>query len=109
MDEYRTWTRPTDDGRRLWAGRVFFTLAPHRTWITLCRIEAMHAGAGYGSAALRWLCKVADKHGVKLSGIAEPFGSRFLELEKLMAWYVVFGFEVTVKDFYYIDREPRRK
>jgi hypothetical protein len=107
MDEYRAGTQPTGDGRLLRAGRVKITLAPHRTWVTLCRIEALDAGNGDGSRALDWLCQLADKYGVKISGCADPFGSCFLDLEKLLDWYARHGFKITVKDFYYIDREPK--
>jgi|SRR5208337_181540 len=107
MDEYRAGTEPTDDGRRLRAGKVKITLAPHRTWITLCRIEALDAGNGDGGRALKWFCSLADKHGVKISGIADPFNSCFLSIEKLLDWYARHGFEITVTDLYYIDREPQ--
>jgi len=106
MEEYRYGTEPTNDGRRKRAG-VIFTLAQHRTWITLCRIEAVNAGNGDGSKGLDWLCQLADNHGVRLSGIADPFGSRFLSLDALLDWYTRHGFEVLVTDCYYIDREPK--
>ncbi len=104
MDEYRAGTAVTG-GPRLRAG-VLFTLAPHRTWVTLCRIEAVTAGRGDGGRGLDWLCGLADKHGVRLSGCAEPFNSQFLNLDKLLGFYARRSFEVTNE--YYIDREPKK-
>jgi len=106
MVEYRAGTELITFSR-FWCKCVNISIAPHRTWITLCRIEAINAGNGDGGRALKWLCWLADKHGVRISGMADPFGSRFLELEKLLDWYVRHGFDVTVSDCYYIDREPR--
>ena len=106
MEEYRAGTESITHSR-FWSKCVNISIAPHRTWVTLCRIEALNAGCGDGSRALNWLCQLADKHRVRISGIADPFGSRFLELDKLLDWYVRHGFEVLVTDSYYIDREPK--
>ena len=108
MDEYRAGTLLRDDGRRFHGG-VLFTLASHRTWVTLCRIEALEAGHGDGGRALDWLCGLADKHSVILSGCAEPFNSQFLNLERLLGFYERRGFVVTQAgdDPPYIDRLPR--
>ena len=102
MDEFRAGTTRYS-GPHIWNERVSIIIAPHRTWVTLCRIQALDAGHGDGSAAMKWLCALADKHRVRMSGVAEPFGSRFLELPALIVWYNKFGFTVT--NDYYIDRE----
>jgi hypothetical protein len=53
-----------------WRWQVIFTLRPHSRFVTLARIRAIEKGHGHGSAGLDWLCALADRHGVRLSGIA---------------------------------------
>ena len=39
-------------------------------------IRALLKREGHGTVALRWLCWLADKHGVTLVGVIEPTGRR---------------------------------
>ena len=110
MSEYREGTEPHwYEDVRCWRGRVIFRLCPHYGWVSLARIGAIEKGQGHGSAALDWLCALADRHEVRLAGVAEPFGHRVgtkpaMTTKELVAWYRRHGFTVT-KGFY-IDREP---
>jgi hypothetical protein len=54
---------------------VYVTLVPHRTWVMLQRIESFGC-RGAGSRTLDWLCTLADKHGVRISGIARAVWER---------------------------------
>ncbi len=53
-------------------------------------------GTGYGSATLKWLCDLADLHGVKLEGWADTYMSatNALGQRDLKAWYSRYGFKI---------------
>lgn len=57
-------------------------------------LEADEAGKGAGSAALKEVTDLADKHGVRLTLDAKPFGEKGMEPDKLADFYKRFGFEV---------------
>lgn len=108
MQEYRQNTvEGVLDIERIWENRVALRMRGRcLPWVTLERIEALEPGRGDGTAALVWLCALSDKHQVRLSGIAEPFGQAVMNRKQLLAWYRKFDFKVT--NGYYIDREPKK-
>lgn len=57
-------------------------------------LEADETGKGAGRAALKEVTDLADKHGVRLTLDAKPFGEKAMESEKLARFYKRFGFEV---------------
>src|ERR1043166_4034132 len=57
-------------------------------------IMAADPGKGHGAAAIRWLCALADKHGVRLAGKVDRQGTRGLSQSQLRAWYKRHGFTV---------------
>lgn len=74
-------------------------------YVLLSRIQSLHPGKGYGSAALDWLCALADKHQVRLCGIIEPFvPNPPLDTRQLADWYKRHGF--TIGKGFYIERIP---
>jgi len=57
-------------------------------------IFAPEQGNGHGTKAMKWLCGLADKHGVILMGWAEPNSGSKMPMEVLFDWYRGFGFYV---------------
>lgn len=67
-------------------------------------LDKAQQGKGYGSATLRWLCGLADKHGVAIKGRAQRIRSAFaqhgyppsgLPTAQLKAWYRRHGFIIS--------------
>jgi CheY-like chemotaxis protein len=60
----------------------------HRIWTLECR-------RGHGSTMLRWICELADRHGIILKLRALPFGKKPYPLSRvqLLDWYGRHGFE----------------
>lgn len=68
---------------------------------------------------VRFICALADKHKVKIVGIAEPtiVGPSVtknntvligMNLERLLKWYAIYGFEHSEQDGkFFIKREPK--
>lgn len=105
METYRESTSPAVFPKtRIWRMVVAFDLKAHRRSVELGRIHAIKRG--HGSAALDWLCGLADDHGVRLQGFIEPFGRAWLNRDQLIGWYHRHGFEITHggDDYWYIDR-----
>lgn len=92
--------------------------------ICLSMIASFERGKGHGSAALVWLCDLADKHGVEIFGeiseqifscnILNPYDEDHLPVElpvlsprQLVAWYRRHGFTVRWTERY--PRDLRRK
>ena len=48
----------------------------HGDKVQIHMIRALVKQNGHGTATLRWLCWLADKHGVTLVGVIEPTGRR---------------------------------
>jgi GNAT superfamily N-acetyltransferase len=66
-----------------------------RRVIHLSGIRTFEKSKGQGHDALKWLCGLADKHGVTLHLNAVPFGEGGLTQNKLRSWYMRNGFEPT--------------
>lgn len=61
--------------------------------VMLNAIRTFEVGRRNGSAALRLITALADKHGVRLRLSAVPFGEKALKKSELVAWYKRHGFE----------------
>ena len=109
--EYRQHTDPNPLNRteRVWRARVCFKVTPfYEDVVTLGMIRSLFRGKGYGSAALRWLTRLADRHHITLIGDIQPAGASRPRLNRhqLAAWYRRHGF--TVSRSYCLTRKPRR-
>jgi hypothetical protein len=80
----------SDGSRRGYA--QFIIDSPTR--ITIHRLWTRTPGNGAGSAILRTICELADKHGVELTLRTIPLGRKPYPLnrEQLAAWYCRHGF-----------------
>lgn len=70
-------------------------------------IRAEQKGRGDGSKALVWLCELADKHRVSITGQMSPCDpeGEGLDWKELRSWYVKHGFTI---DGLEMHRRPRR-
>jgi GNAT superfamily N-acetyltransferase len=85
---------------RLPGGEVlgFIQIIPARgKRIQIHRFWTRHQGKGHGRTMLRWLCDLADRHGVELQLKALPIGRKPYPLsrDQLCQWYQRYGFEGT--------------
>jgi hypothetical protein len=68
-------------------------------------IRALLKREGHGTVALRWLCDLADKHGVTLVGWICPRGRQpRMSKPQLRRWYTAHGF--VVRKDWWMEREP---
>jgi hypothetical protein len=76
--------------------------------VEIHRLWARHPGKGDGSAMLKALCDLADRHCVELTLKVLPIGRKPYPLtrEQLLAWYQRHGFEGTRRK---MIRKPRIK
>jgi hypothetical protein len=100
-----TWQNPFVNNERVFFHVAAFAL---QVWnvdeILIARIRSLEKGKGYGSMALDWLCALADKHSIRLSGTIEPCGKEpKLNVAQLQSWYRKHGFVVRGRE---ISREP---
>ena len=96
---------PLNNRESIWEETVCFELRPFSGNIRLSNIRALTPGNGDGTEALRWLCALADKHGVTITGTVEPTWSAPLNKTALKAWYCRHGFKVVYHDD--IEYEPK--
>jgi hypothetical protein len=63
--------------------------------VTIHRIWTLAPRSGHGSAILRKVCEIADRHGIILKLRALPFGAKPFPLsrDQLFDWYSRYGFE----------------
>jgi GNAT superfamily N-acetyltransferase len=75
-------------------GFVQFIISSEQT-IQIHRLWTLEPGKGNGSAMIRALCELADRHGVELKLKVIPIGRKPhpLSREQLKAWYQRHGFE----------------
>ena len=121
MAEYEALTQPNPigfPGERYWLMEqvegewclVLTTVKPWQGAIYLADIatqpDELCEGRGFGSRVMRTFGELADKHGVRLLGRAEPFAGKRLSYDDLMAWYGRIGF-VPLELGGYIERQPR--
>jgi hypothetical protein len=67
-------------------------VTPQYAGIHIDRLRALTRKQGEGTKAMRFLTSLADKHGVKLSLYAKPFGSEPMNRDTLVNFYRRFGF-----------------
>lgn len=110
MKEYKAATTP-EFGMRVWHDLVGFKLSEWNGHIQLDHVISLaKKGTGNASAALKWLCDLADKHKVTIELEVEPIkkaGAEGKPLTKaqLKQWYKKNGFKPTGGD--YMVREPK--
>jgi GNAT superfamily N-acetyltransferase len=119
IDEYEneTWPNPLNPRERVHGGGNAFAVIElskdrfAQDSIHVSAIRSAEVGKGYGREALKFLCDLADKHGVALTGIAKAFGSVGLDTKDLLAWYRRYGFKPvaggSAKSGYTIKRPPK--
>lgn len=103
-----TQSNPFAAHERVWEMRAAFELSIFDNRIHLgCVRSLMQRGKGNGTAALDWLCALADRHGVEIEGEIEPVGQirPRLNAHQLRAWYKRHGF--TVSNTGFITRKPK--
>lgn len=91
-----TWQNPFNNGERVLFHAVAFELIVNNGVIGIRIIRSLERGKGYGSIGLDWLCDLADKHEVVMSGILQPAGTTRprLTVRQLVKWYTSRGFVV---------------
>ena len=71
---------------------VLVDVVPEHNGVHIDRLRALTRKQGEGTKAMRFLTSLADKHGVKLSLYAKPFGSEPMNRDTLVNFYRRFGF-----------------
>ena len=71
---------------------VLVDVVPEHNGVHIDRLRALTRKQGEGTKAMRFLTSLADKHGVKLSLYAKPFGSAAMNRDTLVNFYRRFGF-----------------
>jgi len=98
MDDYfgSTDTNPFAHTEQIWDGRVAFDCRPMNGSIRFS-LRSLVRGKGHGTEGLLWLCGLADKHKVMLTGNVVPYGTMKPRLDKLQLkkWYERHGFLVS--------------
>lgn len=90
-----TSVNPLADFERIWENRAGFEIKSFDGRVRLSCIRTFNRGNRDGSAALDWLCKLADEHQVTISGHIEPVGDKpRLNVHQLRSWYRRHGFSV---------------
>jgi hypothetical protein len=94
MREYwnETFPHPFERGSRLLSNATM-RVRPFDGKILISDIMSVEPGKGGGREALKFLCDLADKHGVTLMLTAKEYGTRnTLTTTKLRDWYSRYGF-----------------
>lgn len=103
MQEFRrkTWPNPFNNGERVLFNSVALRLCPSSEHIILLGIRSLIRGQGHASKALDWVCGLADKHNLEVTGYIEPYGlaNPRLNIPQLKAWYKRHGFIVKKRQF----------
>lgn len=116
MADYYEGTLPHHDPTnkvRVFRNNVELELLVYKDYISFDKIVAREKRKHYGTAALRWICKLADRHGVCIYGRVAPFrgtgGGPAFNMDHLARWYTTHGFEVsgTGNSLRYMKRHPK--
>lgn len=107
-----TWTNPLVRNEQVWATEVAVKLQymggddPH---IYLASIRALRKREGCGSAGLLFLCQLADRHQITLTGVIQPIKglTSYRGRCYLRSWYRKFGF--TVNKDWTMERLPNEE
>jgi GNAT superfamily N-acetyltransferase len=92
-----TWANPFNNRERvLFQAAAIALMIYGDDHIEIRCIRSLHRNQGFGSMAIDWLCKLADKYGVELTGAIEPCGDirPRLGVRQLVSWYRRHGFTV---------------
>ena len=101
MNDYYAGTdpHPFDDRHRLWDMSIAIELSKFGDEIHISSIISMVTkNGGEASRALKWLCELADTHGVTMGLIAKPIDNagtragKSLTKSQLVSWYKRYGF-----------------
>ena len=100
-----TYQNPFSHAERVWENRAAFEVFIFDGKIHFGFIRSFERGKGYGTAALNWLCALADRHQVTLHASIKPVGPKpRLNANELRAWYKRHGFIVHRRTE--IERKP---
>lgn len=97
---------PFSNRERVWQNVAGIECVKWEGCIHLSFIRSFEKGTGAGSAALKWLCQLADKHGVPIELHAKPVGKGGLTANKLREWYMRHGFKSNGSK-YDLIRQPK--
>jgi hypothetical protein len=79
---------PLSRNERVWQMRAGFEVSVFNNAVRLSCVRSFERGKGDGSAALDWLCAMADRHGVPIEGSIQPVGDQpRLSSNELRRWY----------------------
>lgn len=101
MGEYwkNTSSHPFDRSLRIWNDSIGFDVSKFDGAISLGSVMSfIEKNAGEASKALKWLCELADKHGVEIDLYVKPIkgagakAGKDLNKAQLKAWYTKNGF-----------------
>ena len=82
-------------------GSTMVEVYPANSEIHLSDIQTLQPKSGAGTAAIQHLLKLADKHGVVITGTAKAYASKGPMIStstRLRKWYEKLGFKVTGGD-----------
>lgn len=68
-------------------------LKAYKNCLHLSDIQAMFPRKGGGTAAMKYLCDLADKYHVKIELLAKSYTDDHMSTRQLKSWYERFGFE----------------
>jgi len=95
-------------------GNASVHVSPHGDGIHLHDIHSFEPKSGAGTAALKHLTSLADKHGVSISGVAKAYmdnrSGKIADSSQLKSWYGKHGFSSNGgnrRDGYDISYEPK--
>lgn len=118
MREFHSLTEPNPliHRERIYKLTAAIELGCSNKAIHLSSIRTFERGKGHGSKALDWLCTLADKYGLAITGSATQYDTRIindgishsnesmLDFTQLKSWYVRRGFTVRALE---MRREPK--
>jgi 8-oxo-dGTP pyrophosphatase MutT (NUDIX family) len=87
-----TYGNPFDPRERVWKNIAAVECFVFNNAIHISSIRSFERAKGFGSAALKWICELADAHQVTLELSPEPYGDKPLSAAQLKSWYKRNGF-----------------
>ena len=100
--ELNTTTHPISNFLRIWNNNVAFEVKVWGDEIRLSSIKSFSKNNGNGTAALKWITALAEKHGVCISGDISPIKEKeALNKYQLKSWYSKNGFLVKGDKIFY--------
>lgn len=108
-----TAAHPFSDRERIVNNNATVHVSPSGEGVHLHDIRSLHPKSGAGTAALKHLTGLADKHKVKISGVAKAYhgDKKYISSsKKLSSWYEKHGFKKghgSNSEGYSIDYHPK--